>query len=353
LSFDLQSEAGHHHWRSQSLSEANMDWDNAVQMSVVLAIVLVVLWTSWRVTRWLSRQDPKTSSWLYAVSFSAVSAAVALVSVLLFGQYGGKSEQVSLDSSGSIEMPSTSPTPSVTAPVRPEPPVMAKIIITKPAPAPATQAPQTQAQTEEQTITSLPKGSAVLEAVQNQVQYETSTVTLSVSNQSLLKLNELIRRQSPGAATAGASGVRLSHYMRAELVADKDDFEIAPKSVEALTRYVTFDPGDVAEWHWDVTPLSWGKHKPLIAHLYTLQSPDSKYAWKEIEVKNLSVEVSVSPLGMIRRYFKEIATVLVLPVLGWLIPQLWAMRKKKSPDADALQQPTPLPHIEGEDKKAA
>jgi hypothetical protein len=167
----------------------------------------------------------------------------------------------------------------------------------------------------------LPKGSAIVTAPSEVLQYQGFDATLRLAKKKLAELiDDTESRAAPGATVKGITGVRMSPRMKAELVGE--DFIIEDKGPQE--QLVTLKKDTV--WVWRVHSEMPGR-RVLKARLHTLLKIDGQEAPRTIEVAEAEVVVKVNPSEWALRNWEWIASALMLPILGWVLKRLFDRNK--------------------------
>ncbi|WP_454846039.1 hypothetical protein [Pseudomonas farris] len=172
------------------------------------------------------------------------------------------------------------------------------------------------------TLASLPRGSAAITAPGAVEQYQEFEVLLRLTTEDLTGLlNTMKSEGSPSTVVKGISGVRMSQRMKAELLGN--DFAIEDKGPKE--QAVTLNEETV--WSWRAYSETQGNHS-LRVRLYTLLQVDGHETQRTIDVGEVIVSVTVSPLKWMQRHWEFIATGLLIPFFGWVCKRFLEAEKK-------------------------
>jgi hypothetical protein len=196
-----------------------------------------------------------------------------------------------------------------------------------PASAPLT--PSASFAAESEKIDGLVKGSAAVSAPGSAKAGDPFAVYLRVSPEKLESLIKGLKGDFPENQTIkGKQGIRLTSRMTATV--NGFGFEISPKDGQIQAVSAT----EPTTWQWQVKAVESGVLTLNFALAGTLTIEGKEVARNFYEYQQ-KVEVAVSPMGFLEKYWQWLATSLAIPAIG----AIWTMFRKPK-DAAGTKQPS-------------
>lgn len=158
-------------------------------------------------------------------------------------------------------------------------------------------------------LAKLPKGSAIVIVPPEALQYKGFDVSLRLAKKNLAQLINDAKPKAPkGTIIKGIPEVRMSPYMKAELIGE--DFIVEGNGLQEQS--VTLKEDTV--WTWRVHSERLGC-RTLKFRLNTLIT--GREAPRTIEVAEVQIAVKLNPFEWTLRHWEWIATALVFPIVAW------------------------------------
>jgi hypothetical protein len=167
--------------------------------------------------------------------------------------------------------------------------------------------------TNDNILKGLPKGSAIVTAPKNVIEYKPFDVSLRVAHKSLQDLLEDVKASArSGAEFSGAADIKMSRTMSAELVTA--DCIVEGVGASPWMQAITEDEDTI--WPWRIHCDSAGT-KQIALRLNTLIKIDGVDTPKVVDVAELPIEVHVDSLVWAMKHWGWLISTLLIPLVRW------------------------------------